>query len=99
VDEDGASSLFDLYVTVSRNLAESYSSNELLATEHPLLDDNGDGRGTEVQIDFLTEEQGGRAKRGGKAAPRKLSITGDGGIAKSIVIPWMKPGPVSTATE
>lgn len=91
VDEDGAPSLFDLYVTVSRNLAASYSTNQLLTTEHPLLDDNGDGRGTEVQ--------GGRANRGGKAAPRKLSITSDGGIAKSIVNPWMKPGPVSTATE
>ena len=99
VHEDGAPSLFDLYVTVSRNLAESYSTNELLTTEHPLLDDNGDGRGTEVPIDFLTEEQGGRANRGGEAAPRKLSITSDGGIAKSIVNPWMKPGPVSTATE
>ena len=89
IDQDGTISLFDLYVTVARNLAQSYLERELLATEHPLLDDNGDGRGTEVQIDFLTEEQGGRAK------PRKSSIsstisTGDGRVAKSISLPFAR---------
>ncbi len=83
IDQDGAVTLFDLYVTVVRNLAQSYLERELLATEHPLLDDNGDGRGTDVQIDFLSEEQGGRAK------PRKPSTaptnpTGDGRISKSV---------------
>ena len=43
IDQDGAITLFDLYVTVVRNLAQSYLERELLATEHPLLDDNGDG--------------------------------------------------------
>ena len=86
IDQDGAVTLFDLYVTVVRNLAQSYLERELLATEHPLLDDNGDGRGTEVQLDFLTEEQGGRAK------PRKPSTsstvsTADGRVAKSISLP------------
>ncbi len=98
VDEDGALSLFDLYVTVARNLAESYSTNELLATEHPLLDDNGDGRGTEMQIDFLTEEQGGRAKCGRTTAPAKR-MTSDGGVAKSIVLPWVKIEAAPTRTE
>ncbi len=89
IDQDGTISLFDLYVTVARNLAQSYLERELLATEHPLLDDNGDGRGTEVQIDFLTEEQGGRAK------PKKLSTaptnsTGDGSVSKSISLPFSR---------
>ena len=62
VDEDGVLTLFDFYVTVVRNLAQSYLDREVLTTDPPLLDDNGDGRGTEVQIDFFTVEQGGRAK-------------------------------------
>jgi hypothetical protein len=98
VDEDGATTLFDLYVTVSRNLAQSYLDRELLATEHPLLDDNGDGRGTEVQIDFLTEEQGGRAKPR-KSPPRPMNSTGDGRFAKSITLSFSRPESDRPATE
>ena len=93
VDQDGAITLFDLYVTVARNLAQSYLEREFLATEHPLLDDNGDGRGTEVQLDFLTVEQGGRAK------PRKPStspttFSSDGPASKSIPLPFQPMQPV-----
>ena len=41
-----------------------YVSESLLSTEHALLEDNGDGRGTEVQRDYLTEEEGGRRRKG-----------------------------------
>ncbi len=92
IDEDGSISLFDLYVTVARNLAQSYVERELLATEHPLLDDNGDGRGTEVQIDFLTEEQGGRAKPR-KSSTSPMNSTGDGRSAKSITLSWLRVNP------
>lgn len=83
IDNDGAITLFDLYITVVRNLAQSYLDGELLATEHPLLDDNGDGRGTELQIDFLTVEQGGRMKPN-KPQPVKLAPSADGSHSKSI---------------
>lgn len=83
IDEDGNTTLFDLYVTVARNLAQSYLERELLATEHPLLDDNGDGRGTELQIDYLTVEQGGRAKPN-KPLVITLKATSDGSLSKSI---------------
>ncbi len=89
IDEDGAISLFDLYVTVARNLAQSYVDRELLATEHPLLEDNGDGRGTEVQIDFLTEEQGGRAKPK-KPVISPMNSTGDGRASKTIVLAFSR---------
>lgn len=62
IDGDGATTLFDLYLAITRNLAQSYVEREFLSTEHALLDDNADGRGTDVQIDYLTTEQGGRAK-------------------------------------
>ncbi len=86
IDQDGASTLFDLNVAVVRNLAQSYLERELLATEHPLLDDNGDGRGTEVQIDYLTVEQGGRAKPN-KPLANTLKPNSDGSLSKSIRFP------------
>ncbi len=89
IDQDGAVTLFDLYVTVARNLAQSYLERELLATEHPLLDDNGDGRGAEVQLDFLTEEQGGRAKPR-KSPTSPTNPTADGRVAKSISLPFVR---------
>src|SRR5439155_17698298 len=61
VKHDGNLTLFDLYIAVARNVAERFKSDEQLSTEHSLLDDNGDGRGSELQIDYLTVEQGGRA--------------------------------------
>jgi hypothetical protein len=88
VDQDGIISLLDIYVKVTQNLAQAYLDRELLATEHPLLDDNGDGRGTEIQIDFLTVQQGGRLKRRKPAMESKVS-TSDGQLANSIAIPFM----------
>lgn len=87
VDQDGQVTLLDLYITVARNLAQSYRDRELLATEHPLLDDNGDGRGTELQIDFLSAELGGRAKTVKPVLPT-ISSNGDGNLAKTIVLPF-----------
>ncbi len=98
IDQDGTITLFDLYVTVVRNLAQSYLERELLATEHPLLDDNGDGRGTEVQIDFLTEEQGGRAKPK-KSSTVPVNLTGDGRFSKSITLSFSRAESARPATE
>ncbi|HUQ69212.1 MAG TPA: hypothetical protein VM165_06805 [Planctomycetaceae bacterium] len=83
VDKDGRVSLFDLYVTVVRTLAQSYLERELLATEHALLDDDGDGRGTEVQIDYLTIDQGGRLQPNRPASPPVMT-KGDGVLAKTV---------------
>jgi hypothetical protein len=46
LDKDGQTSLLETFLIASKQLAEFYSSNGRLATEHPLLDDNGDGLGT-----------------------------------------------------
>ena len=83
LDKDGRVSLFDLYVTVVRNLAQSYLERELLATEHALLDDDGDGRGTEVQIDFLTVDQGGRLQPN-RPVSQPVMTKGDGVLAKTV---------------
>jgi hypothetical protein len=46
LDKDGLTSLLEAFLVASRRTAEWYKLAGRLATEHPLLDDNGDGAGT-----------------------------------------------------
>ena len=46
LDRDGRVSVLESFVYAKNKTAEWYAGQGLLATEHPLLDDNGDGRGT-----------------------------------------------------
>jgi hypothetical protein len=45
-DKDEQTSLLEAYLTACRRVEEFYESQKRLATEHALLDDNGDGLGT-----------------------------------------------------
>ena len=46
LDHDGQVSLLEAFLTASRQVGEFYSLRGRLASEHALLDDNGDGLGT-----------------------------------------------------
>jgi hypothetical protein len=46
LDKDGQTSLLEAWLAAAQRTAEFYKNEERLATEHPLLDDNGDGLGT-----------------------------------------------------
>jgi hypothetical protein len=46
LDKDDQTSLLEAYLTACRGVTEFYESEARLATEHALLDDNGDGLGT-----------------------------------------------------
>ncbi|UCD00218.1 MAG: hypothetical protein JSW66_10115 [Phycisphaerales bacterium] len=46
LDKDGQTSLLEAFLTASARVEEFYSGAGRLATEHSLLDDNGDGLGT-----------------------------------------------------
>ena len=46
LDKDGQTSLLEAFLMASRQVAEFYETAGRLATEHALLDDNGDGLGT-----------------------------------------------------
>ena len=46
LDKDGQTSLLEAWLTAARRTAEFYQTEGRLATEHSLLDDNGDGLGT-----------------------------------------------------
>lgn len=45
-DKDGQTSLLEAYLMAARKVADFYKDEGRLATEHALLDDNGDGNGT-----------------------------------------------------
>lgn len=46
IDHDGETSLLEAFLVASRQATDFYKQNGRLATEHALLDDNGDARGT-----------------------------------------------------
>jgi Sec-independent protein translocase protein TatA len=46
LDKDGQTSLLEAYLAASHRVEEFYKQEARLATEHALLDDNGDGLGT-----------------------------------------------------
>lgn len=46
LDQDGQTSLLEAFLSASHRSAEFYQTAGRLATEHSLLDDNGDGQGT-----------------------------------------------------
>jgi hypothetical protein len=46
LDKDGQTSLLEAYLTACRQVEEYYDAEARLASEHALLDDNGDGLGT-----------------------------------------------------
>ncbi len=88
-DNDGLLTVLDLYLAVARNTVQRYLVDMLIVTEHALMDDNGDGRGTELQRDYLTEEEGGRKRPGFKPTCKPGQ---DGTLAATIQLPL---GPVS----
>ena len=55
LDKDERTSLFEAYLSAARDTAEFYKSEGRIATEHPLLDDDGDGKG--VRADFFERDK------------------------------------------
>lgn len=49
LDQDGQTSLLEAFLTASARVAEFYKTENRLATEHALIDDNGDGLGTPAE--------------------------------------------------
>lgn len=62
LDADRQLSLFEFYIALCRGVADRYVDESLISTEHALLDDNADGKGSELQLHYLTEDQGGLPK-------------------------------------
>jgi hypothetical protein len=68
LDKDGQTSLLEAFLMASRRVAEFYETDGRLATEHALLDDNGDGLGTQADwfrgIHAVKKPTGGAALDG-----------------------------------
>lgn len=92
LDEDGRVSLLDLYLTATRRVADAYRSNDppLIMTEHALLDDNADRKGSELQLQFPPADDG--ADRKPTVARRKFK---DGKTAAAFELPLELPVSVS----
>jgi len=56
LDKNGRVSVWELFAYTSRTVARHYEQQGLLATEHPLLDDTGDGNGSEAPGAGLTPD-------------------------------------------
>ena len=82
-DRDGKITVLDLYLTVVRRVMLMYKSENNIPTEHAQLDDNGDGRETELQANYLEPEMGGRAR---KDTIPTIRPTGDGVLAATTVV-------------
>jgi len=80
IDKDGRLTLLDLYLAVNIEVHQSFVTQDYLPTEHAQLDDNGDGRGTELQEPYLPKKEGEPAKR---KTNRKVL---DGDQAKRILL-------------
>jgi hypothetical protein len=84
LDRDGEVSLLEAFLSASGRLADFYKTEGRLATEHPLLDDNGDGLGTPP--DWFQGIRAVKQARAGAAA--------DGPLARQFVL---VPGPSDQA--
>jgi hypothetical protein len=98
-DKDGVLSLLELYVAVVAEVLQRYATAEEIPTEHARLDDNGDGRGSEVQQKYLPLELrdpvGKNLKENAKVEETevKLGPKDDGVLAATILVERLdKPG-------
>lgn len=57
IDGDGQLTLMDLYLSVNIEVHQRFVTQDYLPTEHAQLDDNGDGRGAELQEPFLPRKE------------------------------------------
>lgn len=71
LDKDGETSLLEAFLSASARLTEFYKTEGRLATEHPLIDDNGDGLGTPPDwfkgVRAIKKAQGGASADGPRA--------------------------------
>ena len=90
IDEDGQLSLLDLYLATCVEVHQRFVTGDWLATEHGQLDDNGDGRGSEIQEHYLPmdEKQPGNKAEilANQKRKRAASLQLDGKVCSSIAI-------------
>jgi hypothetical protein len=96
-DTSSSQTLLELYLAITRRVAEQFAGDMQVATEHAQLEANGDGKGTEIQFQHLPEELGGRLKEG-ETPPEPLPNS-DEAAAIAVVIPRAPPAAVTPEAE
>jgi len=71
LDKDGQTSVLEAFIMASRRVREFYEAEGRLATEHALLDDNGDGLGTPA--DFFRGVRAAKKPAGGGSVDGRLA--------------------------
>ena len=89
LDHDREISVLEAFVRANNDVQAFYDSEERIATEHALIDDNGDGRGTPASM-----YQGIRVT---DKAKQNSSV--DGGFAKRMVLGRHKAGPILSSKQ
>jgi hypothetical protein len=89
--------LLELYLAITRGVAQQFAGDMQVATEHALLEANGDGKGTEVQFQHLPEELGGRLKEG-ESPPEPLPNS-DEAAAGAVVLQRTVPPTAAPTAE
>jgi hypothetical protein len=68
IDQDGQVSVLEAFVTAEKRVQDFYTENDRMATEHALIDDNGDKRGTPASffegVRLVRQAQGNSAPDG-----------------------------------
>lgn len=83
-DKDGRVSLLEAFVFARREVARLYERERHLLTEHALLDDDGDGRGTEEPTATIGDGKLARAfMLGGRTVARGSAAAGRADVSTS----------------
>jgi hypothetical protein len=81
IDQDGQTSVLEAFVTAAQQVQSFYAETGRLATEHALIDDNGDGQGTPAEwfrgTRVQRQAQGGAEPDGARAGLIALVTTDD----------------------
>lgn len=84
LDKDGETSLLEAFLVASKQTNEFYTSDARIITEHPVIDDNGDGVGTPADsfqgIRSKQKAKNGLAKEGTFANQMMIATSGSNGI-------------------
>ena len=74
LDKDGQTSLLEAFLMASRRVAEFYNTEGRLATEHALLDDNGDGLGTPTRCTSVSLGRRAAATESASSASPTIAV-------------------------
>ena len=87
-DRNGEISVAELYFAVITETKRRFESDMRLPTEHAQLDDNGDGKGTELAPPD-------DAKSAENTSAPNPDVKNDGDLANSVRVPWKRTVPES----